>query len=78
MTVSANHANSLAFGGELPDLHDKVVLITGGTGSFGRACTQRILKDFTPRKVIVLSRDEQKHCSKRLRRNRSRRCLRCS
>lgn len=61
MTVSTTPKNPLAFGGELPDLHDKVILITGGTGSFGRAATQRILDDYTPRKVIVLSRDEQKH-----------------
>lgn len=51
----------LAFGGTPPDLKGKVVLITGGTGSFGRAATQRLLDDFEPRKVIVLSRDEQKH-----------------
>jgi UDP-N-acetylglucosamine 4,6-dehydratase len=52
---------SLTFGAPPPDLHDKVVLLTGGTGSFGRAMTARLLRDFTPRKVIVLSRDEQKH-----------------
>jgi UDP-N-acetylglucosamine 4,6-dehydratase len=42
------------------DLNDKVVLITGGTGSFGRRFVETILDRFRPRKVIVLSRDEQK------------------
>jgi len=46
---------------DLPDLTGKTVLITGGTGSFGRAFTQRLLADFAPKKVIILSRDEQKH-----------------
>jgi len=49
------------FDAELPQLDDKVILITGGTGSFGRAMTERLLSDFRPRKVIVFSRDEQKH-----------------
>ena len=39
---------------------DKVVLITGGTGSFGRKFTQIMLNDFRPRKLIVFSRDELK------------------
>jgi UDP-N-acetylglucosamine 4,6-dehydratase len=38
----------------------KVVLITGGTGSFGRAFTKRILNDFKPAKLIIFSRDELK------------------
>ncbi len=39
----------------------KVVLITGGTGSFGRAFAETLLEHGDPRKVIVFSRDEQKH-----------------
>ena len=39
----------------------KVVLVTGGTGSFGRAFVDVLLRLAAPRKVIVLSRDEQKH-----------------
>lgn len=51
----------LAFGTERPDFDGKSVLVTGGTGSFGRAMVERLLADFSPRKVIVFSRDEQKH-----------------
>lgn len=47
--------------GAPPNLDGKVVLITGGTGSFGKAMTERLLREASPRKVIVLSRDEQKH-----------------
>jgi UDP-N-acetylglucosamine 4,6-dehydratase len=42
------------------DLNDKVVLITGGTGSFGRAFTRQVCAEFTPRKLIIFSRDELK------------------
>ncbi len=39
---------------------DKVVLITGGTGSFGKAFVASVLKTQKPRKLIVYSRDELK------------------
>lgn len=39
----------------------KTILITGGTGSFGRAFTRMILDEYTPRKIVIFSRDEQKH-----------------
>lgn len=38
----------------------KNVLITGGTGSFGRAFAKKLIKDFSPNKVIIFSRDEWK------------------
>ncbi len=41
-------------------LNDKTILITGGTGSFGRKFVEVALRDYKPRKVIVLSRDELK------------------
>lgn len=41
-------------------LNDKVVLITGGTGSFGKAFISSALKNQKPRKLIVYSRDELK------------------
>jgi UDP-N-acetylglucosamine 4,6-dehydratase len=39
----------------------KTVLVTGGTGSFGRAFVRALLAWSTARKIIILSRDEQKH-----------------
>ena len=42
------------------DFNDKSILITGGTGSFGRACAQLILDSFAPRRLIIYSRDEAK------------------
>ncbi len=41
-------------------MDDKTILITGGTGSFGKKFTEIILRDFRPRKLIVFSRDELK------------------
>jgi UDP-N-acetylglucosamine 4,6-dehydratase len=41
-------------------LNNKVILITGGTGSFGRKCTEIILKRYKPKKLIIFSRDELK------------------
>jgi len=39
---------------------DKSILITGGTGSFGRRYVKTILARYRPRKLIVYSRDELK------------------
>jgi UDP-N-acetylglucosamine 4,6-dehydratase len=39
---------------------DKVVLVTGGSGSFGRKFVEIMLQDYHPAKVIVFSRDELK------------------
>ncbi len=44
-----------------PDLTDASILITGGTGSFGKAFVHELLTNHAPRRVVVLSRDEQKH-----------------
>lgn len=41
-------------------LNDKVVLITGGTGSFGKKFVEIVLSKFSPKKVIIYSRDEYK------------------
>lgn len=41
-------------------LDDKVVLVTGGTGSFGRKFVETVLARYRARKVIVFSRDEAK------------------
>ena len=40
--------------------NNKVVFISGGTGSFGRAFTKDILKNYKPKKIIIFSRDELK------------------
>ena len=40
--------------------NDKSILITGGTGSFGRQYTQTILERYKPKRVIIFSRDELK------------------
>ncbi|MCP4370272.1 MAG: UDP-N-acetylglucosamine 4,6-dehydratase (inverting) [Deltaproteobacteria bacterium] len=39
---------------------NKSILITGGTGSFGKKCTEIILKRYNPKKLIIFSRDELK------------------
>ncbi len=39
---------------------DSVVLVTGGTGSFGKKFTEVLLEKFRPKKLIVFSRDELK------------------
>jgi UDP-N-acetylglucosamine 4,6-dehydratase (inverting) len=41
-------------------LDDKVILITGGTGSFGKRFVRTVLNNFKPKKLIVYSRDELK------------------
>ena len=41
-------------------LNDKNILITGGTGSFGKKFTEIVLKKYKPRRLIIFSRDELK------------------
>lgn len=38
----------------------KNLLITGGTGSFGKKCVETVLRSYNPRRLIVFSRDELK------------------
>jgi UDP-N-acetylglucosamine 4,6-dehydratase/5-epimerase len=42
------------------DLNDKTILITGGTGSFGKACIETLLAEHDPKVIRVFSRDELK------------------
>lgn len=42
------------------DFDGKVILVTGGTGSFGQELLSTLLSRYRPRKVIVFSRDELK------------------
>ena len=40
---------------------DSTILVTGGTGSFGKALIRRLLSlDAPPRRIVVFSRDELK------------------
>jgi len=41
-------------------INNKVVLVTGGTGSFGQKFVEMTLKKYKPKKLIVFSRDEYK------------------
>jgi UDP-N-acetylglucosamine 4,6-dehydratase len=43
-----------------PALDGASILITGGTGSFGKAFTRHVLANFKPRRLIIFSRDEMK------------------
>ena len=36
--------------------NNKKILITGGTGSFGKMCTEIIFKIFKPKKLIIFSK----------------------
>lgn len=42
------------------DLNGKSILVTGGTGSFGRHLVRNLLSRWSPKRVIVFSRDESK------------------
>ena len=41
-------------------MKNKVILLTGGTGSFGNAFVSHILEEYKPKKIIIFSRDEYK------------------
>jgi UDP-N-acetylglucosamine 4,6-dehydratase/5-epimerase len=41
-------------------LNDKSILVTGGTGSFGRRFVETVLERYKPRRLIIFSRDELK------------------
>lgn len=40
--------------------NNKVIMLTGGTGSFGNKFVELVLKKFNPKKLIIYSRDEYK------------------
>jgi UDP-N-acetylglucosamine 4,6-dehydratase/5-epimerase len=42
------------------DLNDQSILVTGGTGTFGHAFIKHILKNYSPKRLIIFSRDEFK------------------
>ena len=41
-------------------LNNASILITGGTGSFGKSFIERVLKVYNPKKIVIYSRDEFK------------------
>jgi UDP-N-acetylglucosamine 4,6-dehydratase len=41
-------------------LNNKNILITGGTGSFGRQFVRTVLEKYTPNRIVIFSRDELK------------------
>ena len=41
-------------------LNNKTILITGGTGTFGKAFTSYVLENYNPKKIIIYSGDEFK------------------
>lgn len=48
------------FSNPMIDLNDKVVMVTGGTGSFGHHFVQTVIQEFKPKRLIIFSRDELK------------------
>lgn len=42
------------------DLSEQSILITGGTGSFGKRCVETLIRQHNPKRVVVYSRDELK------------------
>ena len=47
-------------------MDNQVVLVTGGTGSFGKKFTEIVLEKYSPKKLIIFSRDELKQHEMRL------------
>ncbi len=52
--------------GTLINWSDSSVLITGGTGTFGRRFVQVMLEDYRPERLIIFSRDELKQHEMRM------------
>ena len=60
MLDAQNLAEGHLDGGFTMLLDNKTILITGGTGSFGRCFTEYVLTHYNPKKIIIYSRDEYK------------------
>jgi len=43
-------------------MKNSTILVTGGTGSFGKTFIPLTLERFNPKKMIIFSRDEMKQC----------------
>lgn len=44
----------------IPNLDGKAILVTGGTGSFGKAFVRTVLERYKPSRLVIFSRDELK------------------
>jgi hypothetical protein len=69
MTKSESVGKSGAGTDKLINLDGKKVLITGGTGSFGRAFVKFVTESFQPSRLIIFCRDEMKQSEMRERWN---------
>jgi UDP-N-acetylglucosamine 4,6-dehydratase len=54
------------FGRDRCDLNGQSVLVTGGTGSFGKCFLKTVLTHYAPRRLVVFSRDELKQSEMQL------------
>src|ERR1700683_3567875 len=45
---------------ELMDWSEQVVLVTGGTGSFGKKFVEIMLREYRPKRLVIFNRDELK------------------
>jgi len=60
MAKALMSAPMLDFSQPRMDLNDKTVLVTGGTGSFGKHFMKTVIANYKPRRLIIFSRDELK------------------
>jgi UDP-N-acetylglucosamine 4,6-dehydratase len=51
---------------EFMNWHESSLLITGGTGSFGKKFIEIILREYNPKRVVIFSRDELKQHEMRI------------
>lgn len=58
--MSQKLERAIMFDTLMPDLNGASILVTGGTGSFGKSFIRSILENYFPKRVIVFSRDELK------------------
>lgn len=55
-----NQSDIRTFAEPWPDLDGMSILVTGGTGTFGKTFVRKILSEYKPQRLIVFSRDELK------------------
>ena len=56
----SNKSSHHSFTNPVPELNCKSILVTGGTGSFGKAFIKTVVDHYEPKKTIIFSRDELK------------------